>query len=43
VHSLPQLEVVCSYYYRWREEAVMEKMSDIVVYLVKQLNSIQQQ
>ena len=35
VHSLPQLVVVCSNC-RWREEAV-EKMFDIVVYLVKQL------
>ena len=36
VHSLPQLVVVWSYC-GWREEAVMEKMFDIVVYLVKQL------
>ena len=35
VHSLPQLVVVWSYC-RWREEAV-EKMFDIVVYLVKEL------
>ena len=35
MHSLLQLVVVCSYC-RWREEAV-EKMFDIVVYLVKQL------
>jgi len=34
VHSLPQLVVVCSYC-GWREEAV-EKMFDIVVYLVQE-------